>query len=55
MPDDKAPVIRYTVDENVNYRDGFNFDFEDAGHVINVHCSSVIGKESIYLDDEFIA
>jgi hypothetical protein len=55
MPDDKAPVTIVTVDETVNYRDGFNFDFEEAGHVINVHCSSVSGKESIYLDDQLIA
>ena len=55
MPDAKAPVTRYTVDETVNYRDGFNFDFQEAGHVINVHCSLVTGKESIYLDDKFIA
>jgi hypothetical protein len=55
MSDNKAPVKIDTVDETVNYRDGFNFDFEDAGHVINVHCSSVSGKESIYLDNQLIA
>jgi hypothetical protein len=55
MPEDKAQITIDTVDETVNYRDGFNFDFEDAGHVINVHCSSVSGKESIYLDGELVA
>ena len=55
MPEDKAQTTIDTVDETVNYRDGFNFDFEDAGHVINVHCSSVSGKESIYLDGELVA
>jgi len=55
MSDDKAQVTLDTVDETVSYRDGFSYDFEDAGHVIHVHCSSISGKESIYLDGDLIA
>ncbi len=55
MPDNKVNTQQDSVDETVSYRNGFNFEFEDANHLINVHCSSVSGKESIYLDGELVA
>lgn len=55
MSDNKAPAAIDPLDKTVNYKDGYHFDFEDVGHVIDVRCSSFSGKESIYLDDQLIA
>jgi hypothetical protein len=55
MSDDKAHVEIDTVEETVNYKDGFSFDFEDASNKISVHCSSVSGKESIFFNGDLIA
>jgi hypothetical protein len=38
------------LNETVNYKDGFDFDFEDDGHQINVRCSAKSGKEFIYVN-----
>ncbi len=54
MSDDKTQLELDAVDETVSYRGGFTFDFDEAGHTINVHCSSVSGKESVYVDGELV-
>ena len=38
----------------VSFRGGYNFLFEDEGHLIRVHGSAVTGKESIYVDDKLV-
>lgn len=43
------------VDEVVSYREGFSFDFTDADHNISVRCSSITGKETVYVDDNLVA
>lgn len=55
MVNDKLESDIDNVDETVSYREGFSFDFEDAGHEINVRCSSISGKESIFVDDKLVA
>lgn len=44
-----------TLDESVSYRRGFSFDFEDDGHNISVRCSSMTGKERVFLDGKLMA
>jgi len=54
MENDKAQVEVDKVDETVSYRGGFSFHFEDAGHNIDIRCSAVTGKESVYYDDKLV-
>ncbi|MCP4323996.1 MAG: hypothetical protein GY787_19480 [Alteromonadales bacterium] len=50
MSDDNAKVNLESVEEIVTYRHGFIFEFVENGRDIKVHCLSVSGKESIYID-----
>lgn len=54
MEKDNIETEKDSVDETVNYKDGFSFDFTDAGHNISVHCSSISGKESVFVDDNLV-
>jgi hypothetical protein len=38
----------------VSFREGYNFVFEESGHLIRVHGSAVTGKESIYIDNKLV-
>jgi len=54
MENDKAQSEVDKLDESVSYRGGFNFDFKDGCHNINIRCSSVTGKESVFFDDQLM-
>lgn len=54
MENDRLESRVEKVDETVNFRDGFTFDFVDAGHNIKARCSSMSGKESVFLDDNLM-
>ena len=55
MSDDKTQFELGAVDETVSYRNGFSYEFEDAGNVINVRCSSISGKETVYVNEVLVA
>lgn len=55
MQDNKANTQHGSVDETVSYRDGFHFDFEASNHKISVRCSSISGKETVFVDGELVA
>jgi hypothetical protein len=39
----------------VNYRDGYHFDFEVDGHNVHAHGSSKSGKETVLVNGEIVA
>ncbi len=55
MKKDEAQSEVNKLDESASYRGGFNFEFEDGCHNINARCSSVTGKESVFLDNQLMA
>ncbi|WP_019030119.1 hypothetical protein [Colwellia piezophila] len=55
MADGKAQLDNDIIDETVSYREGFSYKFEDAGNVINVRCSSISGKETVYVNEVLVA
>jgi len=47
-------VLEQDVKNDVSYRDGFHFYFNDFGHVIHAFGSALTGKEIVYVDDEIV-
>lgn len=47
--------IENELKSDVNYRDGYHFDFEVDGHNIHVHGSSKSGKETVLVNGEVVA
>jgi len=40
------------TDGTVRFSKGYNYSFEENGHVIHLHCSAVNGREKLYIDNE---
>ncbi len=41
------------TDGTVRFSKGYNYSFEDNGHVIHLHCSAINGREKLYIDNKF--
>jgi hypothetical protein len=39
-------------DGTVRFSKGYNYSFEENGHVIHLHCSAVNGREKLYVDNK---
>jgi len=40
------------LDGTVSFTKGYDYSFEENGHVIRLHCSAVNGKEHLYIDNK---